>query len=41
MKMNNYRDKLGKIRAKMLVFKLKRALRLYLKNQRAKRAYFR
>ena len=40
-KMDNYRYKLGLIRAKMLVFKLKRALRLYLKNRRSKRAYFR
>ena len=39
--MDNYRYKLGLIRAKILVFKLKRALRLYLKNRRSKRAYFR
>ena len=39
--MDNYRYKLGLIRAKMLVFKLKRALRLYLKNRRSNRGYFR
>ena len=39
--MDNYRYKLGLIRAKMLVFKLKRALRLYVKNRRAKKGYFR
>jgi hypothetical protein len=39
--MDNYREKLGKIRDKILKFKLKRALILYYKMKRAKKAYFR
>jgi hypothetical protein len=40
-KMDNYRLKLGKIRSKVLQFKLKRALLLYAKNRRSKKAYIR
>jgi hypothetical protein len=39
--MDNYRQKLGLIRLKMMRFKLKRALVLYIKNRRAKKAYLR
>lgn len=39
--MDYYRYKLGLIRAKILIFKLKRALKLYIKNRRIKKVYFR